>query len=109
MLDYGYKQIIDNGSATLILYTIYTTYRELEGAVSIDSDSKDPLLTDVNNKFISCMEQFQKSTKVNILCVCVCVLLLLCVCTCVRVCALCVCMCVCAYVCMCVCTNTICT
>ena len=34
----------------------------------MDSDSKDPLLTDVNNKFISCMEQFQKSTKVSIMC-----------------------------------------
>ena len=43
----------DHGSATLILYTIYTTYRELEGAVSVDSDSKDPLLTNVNNKFIN--------------------------------------------------------
>ena len=102
MLDYGYKQIIDNRSTTLILYTIYTTYRELEGAVSVDSDSKDPLLTDVNNKFISCMEQFQKSTKVNILCVCVCVLLLLCVCVRVCVCVhcVCVCMCVCVYVCV---------
>ena len=48
----------------------------------MDSDSKDPLLTDVNNKFISCMEQFQKSTKVSIICI-VCV----CVCACVRACA----------------------
>ena len=39
-------------------------YSELEGAVSVDSDGKDPLLTDVNSKFIGCMEQFQKSTKV---------------------------------------------
>ena len=55
------------------MHTIHTTYRELEGAVSVDSDSKDPLLTDVNNKFINCMEQFQKSTKVNILCVYTCI------------------------------------
>ena len=51
-------------------------YRELEGAVSVDSDNKDPLLTDVNKKFITCMEQFQKSTKVCVFvcaCVCVCV------------------------------------
>lgn len=52
----------------------------------MDSDSKDPLLTDVNNKFISCMEQFQKSTKVSIMCtVCLytgcCVLLLVHVCS----------------------------
>ena len=45
----------------------------------MDSDSKDPLLTDVNNKFISCMEQFQKSTKVSIICI-------VCVCVCVRAC-----------------------
>ena len=45
---------------------LFITYSELEGAVSVDSDSKDPLLTDVNNKFIGCMEQFQKSTKVRI-------------------------------------------
>ena len=31
----------------------------------MDSDGKDPLLTDVNSKFIGCMEQFQKSTKVR--------------------------------------------
>ena len=51
------------------------TYSELEGAVSVDSDSKDPLLTDVNSKFIGCMEQLQKSTKVReyaIICTYVC-------------------------------------
>ena len=53
-----------------VLNIFYYLYRELEGAVSVDSDNKDPLLTDVNKKFITCMEQFQKSTKV---CVCVCV------------------------------------
>ena len=57
----------------------------------MDSDSKDPLLTDVNSKFIGCMEQFQKSTKVHeyaiiftyacvhvYVYVCMCVLVLLC-------------------------------
>ena len=55
-----------------MICTLHTyIHRELEGAVSVDSDSKDPLLTDVNNKFINCMEQFQKSTKVSIIyCIC---------------------------------------
>ena len=48
-----------------VFIMLFITYSELEGAVSVDSDSKDPLLTDVNNKFIGCMEQFQKSTKVR--------------------------------------------
>ena len=51
-----------------VLLHIHTTHfystRELEGAVNVDSDNKDPLLIDVNKKFITCMEQFQKSTKV---------------------------------------------
>ena len=58
------------------------TYSELEGAVSVDSDSKDPLLTDVNSKFIGCMEQFQKSTKVCEYATYVCMY----VCTYVRIC-----------------------
>ena len=53
---------------SLIQYHYYC--RELEGAVSVDSDNKDPVLTDVNKKFITCMEQFQKSTKVCSVCVC---------------------------------------
>jgi len=47
-----------------ILTIHFYSTRELEGAVSVDSDNKDPLLIDVNKKFITCMEQFQKSTKV---------------------------------------------
>ena len=57
----------------------------------MDSDSKDPLLTDVNKKFISCMEQFQKSTKASI-CTVQCVVF--CVIMCVQCVMFCVIMCV---------------